>query len=175
MTYPLSQIEGMTAFAASKLKKLGIRTTEALLEAAHTAKRRKDLSAKPASASSNCSNGRIFATTCIPGMGKAKTGFAPPPTTVRDERNPSLAGEYGAISRASRPPLLFGKRWTDYPEGPQAAAQDYLRPDASEEARRDRSSCRGARSARRKPVYRRSGLPDRMAMCDAATSDRPES
>ena len=46
MTYPLTQIEGMTAFAASKLKKLGIRTTAALLEAARTVKGRKDLSAK---------------------------------------------------------------------------------------------------------------------------------
>ena len=33
MTYPLSEIEGLTAYSASKLKSLGIRTTEALLEA----------------------------------------------------------------------------------------------------------------------------------------------
>ena len=46
MTYPLTQIEGMTAFAASKLKKLGIRTTEALLEAARTVKGRRELAAK---------------------------------------------------------------------------------------------------------------------------------
>ena len=46
MTYPISQIEGMTAFAASKLKKLGIRTTAALLKAAGNVKGRKELSAK---------------------------------------------------------------------------------------------------------------------------------
>ena len=40
MTYPLSQIEGMAPFAAAKLKKLGIRTTDALLEAARTVKGR---------------------------------------------------------------------------------------------------------------------------------------
>ena len=33
MTYPLSAIEGLTAYSASKLKSLGIRTTAALLEA----------------------------------------------------------------------------------------------------------------------------------------------
>jgi len=46
MTYPLSELEGMTAFAASKLKSQGIRTTEALLEAASTVKGRKALAAK---------------------------------------------------------------------------------------------------------------------------------
>ena len=32
MTYPISKIEGLPSFAASKLKSLGIRTTEGLLE-----------------------------------------------------------------------------------------------------------------------------------------------
>jgi predicted RecB family nuclease len=94
MTYPLSQIEGMTAFAASKLKKLGIRTTDALLEAAHTAKGRRDLSAK-----SGISEQQLleWANICdymrIPGMGRAKTGLlrAAGVTTVRELalRNPS--------------------------------------------------------------------------------------
>ena len=94
MTYPLSQIEGMTAFAASKLKKLGIRTTAALLEAAHTAKGRRDLSAK-----SGISEQQLleWANICdymrIPGMGKAKTGLlrAAGVTTVRELglRNPA--------------------------------------------------------------------------------------
>ena len=94
MTYPLSQIEGMTAFAASKLKKLGIRTTEALLEAAHTAKGRRDLSAK-----SGISEQQLleWANICdymrIPGMGRAKAGLlrAAGVTTVRELalRNPS--------------------------------------------------------------------------------------
>jgi hypothetical protein len=35
MTYPISEIEGLPAFAASKLKAHGIRTTDALLEAAY--------------------------------------------------------------------------------------------------------------------------------------------
>ena len=43
MTYPLSEIEGLTAYSASKLKSLGIRTTEALLEAARTVKGRKSI------------------------------------------------------------------------------------------------------------------------------------
>ena len=46
MTYPLSEIEGLTAYSASKLKSLGIRTTVALLEAARTVKGRKALAAK---------------------------------------------------------------------------------------------------------------------------------
>ena len=46
MTYPISEIEGMTTFSASKLKSLGIRTTAALLEAARTVKGRKALATK---------------------------------------------------------------------------------------------------------------------------------
>src|SRR3954466_8614591 len=74
MTYPLSQIEGMTTFAASKLKKLGIRTTEALLEAARTVKGRKELSAKTGISEQQLLE---WANICdymrIPGMGKAQT------------------------------------------------------------------------------------------------------
>ena len=94
MTYPLTQLEGMTAFAASKLKKLGIRTTDALLEAAHTVKGRKDLSAKTGISEQQLLE---WANICdymrIPGMGKAKTGLlrAAGVTTVRELglRNPS--------------------------------------------------------------------------------------
>ena len=94
MTYPLSQIEGMTAFAASKLKKLGIRTTEALLEAAHTAKGRKDLSAKTGISEQQLLEWANFCDYMrIPGMGKAKTGLlrAAGVTTVRELalRNPA--------------------------------------------------------------------------------------
>ena len=46
MTYPISDIDGLPSFAASKLKSLGIRTTDKLLEAARTAKGRKALAAK---------------------------------------------------------------------------------------------------------------------------------
>jgi predicted RecB family nuclease len=94
MTYPLSQIEGMTTFAASKLKKLGIRTTKALLEAARTVKGRKELSAKTGISEQQLLE---WANICdymrIPGMGKAKAGLlrAAGVTTVRELafRNPS--------------------------------------------------------------------------------------
>ena len=46
MTYPLSAIEGLSAYCASKLKSQGIRTTDALLEAARNVKGRKALAAK---------------------------------------------------------------------------------------------------------------------------------
>ena len=36
MTYPISEIEGLSAFSATKLKALGIRTSDALLDAAST-------------------------------------------------------------------------------------------------------------------------------------------
>ena len=98
MTYPISEIDGLTAFAASKLKSLGIRTTDALLEAAHTAKGRRDLSAK-----SGISEQQLleWANICdymrIPGMGRAKTGLlrAAGVTTVRELalRNPSRLAE----------------------------------------------------------------------------------
>jgi hypothetical protein len=45
MTYPISEIEGLTAFTAAKLKSLGIRTTDGLLEATRTVKGRKALAA----------------------------------------------------------------------------------------------------------------------------------
>ena len=54
MTYPLSEIEGLTAYSASKLKSLGIRTTEALLEAARTVKGRKALAAKTEIGRASC-------------------------------------------------------------------------------------------------------------------------
>jgi len=41
MTYPLTQIDGLGALAASKLKSHGIRTTGTLLERASTYKGRK--------------------------------------------------------------------------------------------------------------------------------------
>jgi predicted RecB family nuclease len=88
----------MTAFAASKLKKLGIRTTDALLEAAHTAKGRKDLSAKTGISEQQLLEWANFCDYMrIPGMGKAKTGLlrAAGVTTVRELalRNPSRLAE----------------------------------------------------------------------------------
>jgi predicted RecB family nuclease len=94
MTYPLSQIEGMTTFAASKLKKLGIRTTKALLEAARTVKGRKELSAKSGISEQQLLEWANIADYMrIPGMGKAKAGLlrAAGVTTVRELafRNPA--------------------------------------------------------------------------------------
>ena len=98
MTYPLSAIEGLTAYSASKLKSLGIRTTAALLEAARTVKGRKALAAKTGISEQQLLE---WANICdymrIPGMGRAKTGLlrAAGVTTVRELalRNPSRLAE----------------------------------------------------------------------------------
>ena len=94
MTYPLTQIEGMTAFAASKLKKLGIRTTEGLLEATRTVKGRKTIAARTGISEQQLLEWANFSDYMrIPGMGKAKVGLvrAAGVTTVRELalRNPA--------------------------------------------------------------------------------------
>src|SRR5881275_3013487 len=93
MTYPISEIDGLSAFSASKLKSLGIRTTEALLEAARTVKGRRELAAKTGISEQQLLE---WANICdymrIPGMGRARTGLlrAAGVTTVRELalRNP---------------------------------------------------------------------------------------
>lgn len=73
MTYPLSTIDGLTAIAGSKLKSVGIRTTEALLEAARTVKGRKALSAKTGISEQQLLEWANIADCMrVPGMGKAK-------------------------------------------------------------------------------------------------------
>ncbi len=94
MTYPLSAIDGLSAYHASKLKSLGIRTAEALLEAARTAKGRKELSAKTGTSEQQLLEWANFADHMrIAGMGKAKIGLmrAAGVTTVRELslRNPA--------------------------------------------------------------------------------------
>jgi predicted RecB family nuclease len=94
MTYPISKIDGLTAFAATKLKKSGIRTMESLLEAAHTAKGRKALSAKTGFSEQQLLEWANLADCMrIPGMGKAKAELlrASGVTTVREftHRNPA--------------------------------------------------------------------------------------
>ncbi len=94
MTYPLSAIDGLSAYAASKLKSLGIRTAEALLEAARTVKGRKELAAKTGISEQQLLEWANFSDHMrIPGMGKAKIGLirAAGVTTVRELglRNPS--------------------------------------------------------------------------------------
>src|ERR1700732_2995650 len=76
MTYPLSEIDGLTAYSASKLKSLGIRTTEALLEAARTVKGRKALAAKTGISEQQLLEWANFSDYMrIPGMGRAKVGL----------------------------------------------------------------------------------------------------
>jgi predicted RecB family nuclease len=94
MTYPLTELEGMTAFSASKLKSFGIRTTEALLEAAGTVKGRKTLAAKTGITEQQLLEwANVSDYMRIPGMGKAKVGLvrAAGVTTVRELalRNPA--------------------------------------------------------------------------------------
>ncbi len=94
MTYPISELEGMNAFFASKFKSLGIRTAEALLEATRTAKGRKALSAKTGISEQQLLEWANMADYMrIRGMGKAKIGLirAAGATTVRElaHRNPA--------------------------------------------------------------------------------------
>ena len=94
MTYPISEIEGLPAFAASKLKAHGIRTTDALLEAASTARGRKALSGKTGISEQQLLEwANVSDYMRIPGMGRAKVGLvrAAGVTTVRElaYRNPA--------------------------------------------------------------------------------------
>ncbi|MCK1361600.1 DUF4332 domain-containing protein [Bradyrhizobium sp. 199] len=94
MTYPISEIEGLSVFAANKLKGQGIRTTDALLEAAGTVKGRKALSAKTGISEQLLLEWANVADYMrIPGMGRAKVGLvrAAGVTTVRElaYRNPA--------------------------------------------------------------------------------------
>ena len=94
MTYPISELEGMNAFFASKLKSLGIRTAETLLEATRTAKGRKALSAKTGISEQLLLEWANMADYMrIRGMGMAKIGLmrAAGVTTVRElaHRNPA--------------------------------------------------------------------------------------
>ena len=94
MTYPISEIEGMSAFSASKLKSRGIRTTDALLEAARTVKGRKALAAQTGISEQQLLEwANVSDYMRIPGMGKAKVGLirAAGVTTVRELalRNPA--------------------------------------------------------------------------------------
>jgi predicted RecB family nuclease len=94
MTYPLTELEGMTAFSASKLKSAGIRTTDALLEAARTVKGRKALAARTGISEQQLLEwANVSDYMRIPGMGKAKVGLvrAAGVTTIRELalRNPA--------------------------------------------------------------------------------------
>ncbi|KPF98186.1 DUF4332 domain-containing protein [Rhodopseudomonas palustris] len=94
MTYPISQIDGISAAAAAKLKSIGIRTTEALLEAAKTTRGRKALAAKTGLSEQQLLEWANIADCMrIPGMGKAKAELlrAAGVNTLREftHRNPA--------------------------------------------------------------------------------------
>ncbi|PZA13239.1 DUF4332 domain-containing protein [Rhodopseudomonas palustris] len=94
MTYPISQLDGITEVAASKLKSVGIRTTEALLEAAHTVKGRKALAAKTGLTEQQLLQWANLADCMrVPGLGKAKADLlrAAGVSTLREftHRNPA--------------------------------------------------------------------------------------
>jgi predicted RecB family nuclease len=84
----------MSAFAASKLKSLGIRTTDALLEAARHVRGRKALSSKTGISEQQLLEwANVSDYMRIPGMGRAKVNLmrAAGVTTVRElaHRNPA--------------------------------------------------------------------------------------
>ena len=98
MTYPISKIDGLPSFAAAKLKTLGIRTTDRLLEAAKTVKGRKALAAKTGISEQQLLEwANVSDYMRIPGMGKAKVGLvrATGVATVRElaMRNPARLAE----------------------------------------------------------------------------------
>src|ERR1700748_436668 len=94
MTYPLSEIDGLPTFAASKLKSLGIRTSDRLLEAARTVKGRKAPAPRTGCSEQQLLEWANFSDYMrIPGMGRAKVGLvrAAGVPTVRELalRNPA--------------------------------------------------------------------------------------
>ena len=103
MTYPISDIEGLTPVTATKLKAVGIRTTDALLEAARTVKGRKALAAKTGISEQQLLEWANFSDYMrIPGMGKAKVGLvrAAGVPTVRELalRNPARLAQRGKLA-----------------------------------------------------------------------------
>ena len=135
MTYPISEIDGLPSFAASKLKSLGIRTTDGLLEAARTVKGRKALAAKTGISEQQLLEwANVSDYMRIPGMGKAKVGLvrAAGVTTVRELalRNPARLAQNMKDSQyqaQTGPRAALGKvgRAIDR-AGAQASAQNYL-------------------------------------------------
>ncbi|MEW6643296.1 MAG: DUF4332 domain-containing protein [Pseudomonadota bacterium] len=107
MTYPISKIDGLNAQAAAKLKTIGIRTTEGLLEAARTVKGRKTLAAKTGFTEQQLLEWANIADCMrIKGMGKAKAELlrAAGVTTVREfvHRNPERLAQAMKEANARR-------------------------------------------------------------------------
>src|ERR1700744_3707136 len=125
MTYPITEIEGMSAFCASKLKALGIRTTDALLEAARTVKGRKALAAKTAISEQQLLEWANVADYMrIPGMGKAKVCLVRAAGEKQQGReHQAQAGAHPAVGEVDRP---------HHRARPQAGAEDQLLTTAVE-------------------------------------------
>jgi len=107
MTYPIGKIDGLNAQAAAKLKTIGIRTTEALLEAARTVKGRKTLATKTGFTEQQLLEWANIADCMrIKGMGKAKAELlrAAGVTTVREfvHRNPERLAQAMKEANAKR-------------------------------------------------------------------------
>ncbi|MBR1222647.1 DUF4332 domain-containing protein [Bradyrhizobium sp. U87765 SZCCT0131] len=107
MTYPISKIDGLNGQAAAKLKAIGIRTTEGLLEAARTVKGRKALAATTGLAEQQLLEWANIADCMrIKGMGKAKAELlrAAGVTTVREfvHRNPERLAQAMKEANARR-------------------------------------------------------------------------
>ena len=107
MTYPIAKIDGLSAQATAKLKSVGIRTTEGLLEAARTVKGRKALAAQTGLSEQQLLEWANIADCMrIKGMGKAKAELlrAAGVTTVREfvHRNPERLAQAMKEANAKR-------------------------------------------------------------------------
>lgn len=107
MTYSISKLEGLSAFEAKKLRSIGIRTTEAYLEAARTSKGRKTLAARTGISEQRLLEWANLADYMrIPGMGNGKTKLlrAAGVTTVREltHRNPARLAQAMKDANARR-------------------------------------------------------------------------
>ncbi len=121
MSYPLSEIEGLSEADAARLKYVGIRTAAALLEAARTPRGRRELAARTGIAEKqflDWANAANFLR--IKGVGRAKTELlrAAGVTTVRELafRNPQKLAE--ALDAANKERQLVSRKFT--PAGVQA-------------------------------------------------------
>ncbi len=107
MTYPVSKIDGLSSFAAARLKTAGIRTAEALLERARTAKGRKLLATETGLSEQQLLEWANIADCMrIKGMGMAKAQLlrAAGVTTVREfsYRNPARLAQAMKEANAQR-------------------------------------------------------------------------
>lgn len=107
MTYPIAQIEGLGPDAARRLKSIGIRTTEKLLDAASSAKGRKQIATRTGLNESDLlAWANIADCMRIKGMGKAKAQLlrAAGVNTVRElaHRNPARLAKAMEAANADR-------------------------------------------------------------------------